>query len=124
MKKSLLAVALLLLPTTSFAAGPFDGIYTMNINGLIGYASVHENNNSMIIVTLEPSPNDSTWEALSGVRNGNSATLNSILGTVNLEVSIVFIDNFNGNATIISCIGDDDDCDFPNGTVINMNKIF
>ncbi len=75
----------------------------------------------MIAVLLEPDPDDSTWEAVSGERNGNDVTLRSIAGTVSLDVSVNFIDPDNGNVTINSCIGD---CDFPNGTVLDLSRVF
>lgn len=124
MKRILLAIAFLLLPTTSYAAGPFDGIYSFSFNGdLVGYASLHEDveTNNMIAVLLEPDPNDTTWEAVRGERNGNDVTFKSIAGTVSLDVSVNFIDPDNGTVTVNSCIGD---CDFPNGTVLNLNRVF
>ena len=123
MRKITLAFAFLLLPMTSFAAGPFDGIYSFNFNGILaGYASIHEDDtNNMIAVLLEPTPDDTTWEAISGIRNGNDVTLRSIAGTVSLDISVSFIDSNTGTATINSCVGD---CDFPNGTVLDVNRVF
>ncbi len=125
MKKTLLAIIFLLLPTTSYAVGPFDGIFSFSVSGFLGgYASIHEDGaNNMIAVLLEPDPNDTTWEAISGVRNGNNVTLRSIpgAGTVSLDVTVNFINNNSGTATVNSCIGD---CDFPNGTVLDLNRIF
>ncbi len=134
MKKMITALVLLLLSSTSVvASGPFDGIYAFSVNGsAAGFASIHENNGVMIAITLEPSPFDSTWEAIRGTRNGNTARMNSIFGTVNLEIDITFnSDNVTGTATIISCSDDDDDssndddnCDIPPGTVLGLTKIF
>jgi hypothetical protein len=125
MKRILITIIFLLLPTTSYAAGPFDGIYSFSVSGFLGgYASIHEDGaNNMIAVLLEPDPNDTTWEAISGVRNGNNVTLRSIpgAGTVSLDVSVTFFDSNSGTATVNSCIGD---CDFPSGTVLDVNRIF
>ena len=123
MRKILIPIIFLLLPTTSYAAGPFDGIYSFNFNGvLVGYASIHENDtNNMIAVLLEPNPDDTTWEAISGIRNGSDVTLRSIAGTVSLDISISFIDSNTGTATVNSCVGD---CDFPNGAVLSVNRVF
>lgn len=123
MRKISLVFAFLLVPMTSFAAGPFDGIYSVNFNGVLGgYASIHEDDtNNMIAVLLEADPDDTTWEAMSGVRNGNNVTLQSIAGTVILDVSVSFIDSNTGTATINSCVGD---CDFPNGSVLDINRTF
>ncbi len=126
MKKLLFAIVFLLFPITSFAAGPFDGIYSISIPGdpEISYVSVHENNGNMIAILIEPDPNDATWEALSGVRTNNNAQLKSVLGTVVLDISLVFNDNQTASATIISCVPDPEICDIPNNTTLHMTKIF
>ncbi|SEQ79888.1 hypothetical protein SAMN05421690_1001197 [Nitrosomonas sp. Nm51] len=134
MKRVMTALALLFCTTsTAHAAGPFDGIYAFNFNGVLtGYASVHENNGVIIAVVLEPSPFDSTWEAIRGTRNGNIVRLSSIFGTVNLVIDITFNgDNSTGTAVFISCSDSDDDpsndndnCDIPAGTALNLTKIF
>ncbi len=83
----------LFLPISSFAAGPFDGIYSINLdNNLVGYISVHENDSNMIAIMLETDPFDSTWEAISGIRNNNNANFTSIAGTIALDISVVFND--------------------------------
>ena len=124
MKKMIIGLVLLLSTSTSvIAAGPFDGIYALSFNGIeAGFASIHEKNGVMVAIALEASPFDSTWEAMLGPRNGNSARLSSVFGTVSLEIDVTFNDdNSTGTATVLSCSGD---CDFPNGTVLNLNKIF
>lgn len=134
MKRILTAFALIFCTTNTVnAAGPYDGIYALNFSGfLAGYASIHENNGVIIAVVLEPSPSDSTWEAIAGTRNGNIVRLNSIFGTVNLVIDVTFNgDNATGTAVIIACSDDDDDssndsenCDIPAGTALNLTKIF
>ncbi|HNP25989.1 MAG TPA: hypothetical protein PKM20_04560 [Nitrosomonas sp.] len=133
MKRIITILVFLFSTTTAHAAGPFDGIYAFNFSGdVAGFASIHENNGVMIAVVLEPSPFDSTWEALQGTRSGNSARLSSIFGTVNLVIDTTFNgDNLTGAATVISCSDNDDDssndsdnCDIPIGTVLNLIKIF
>ena len=124
MKKILLAIALVLLPVNLQAAGPFDGIYSVNFNGaLVGYASIHEDEttNNMIAVIFDAEPLGSDWNAISGTRIGNNASLNSIAGTISLNINATFNDSNGAVATIVSCSGD---CDFPNGTVLNLNRIF
>ncbi|SFK56829.1 hypothetical protein SAMN05216302_100974 [Nitrosomonas aestuarii] len=133
MKRIIAALVFLSLTTTVHAAGPFDGIYAFDYNGdVAGFASIHEKNGLMIAVILEPSPFDSTWEALQGARNGNNVRLSSIFGTIHLVIDATFNDdNFTGAATIISCSDNDDDssndndnCDTPIGTVLDLTKIF
>ena len=133
MKKLLTALSFLIFISPAHAAGPFDGIYTFNFNGtLVGYTSIHEVNGVVIAIILEPSPFDATWEAVQGVRNGNTVRFNSIAGTVNLVVDVTFNgDNVSASATIQSCSdkdndpsNDSDNCDFPPGTVLNLEKVF
>ena len=128
------ALALLFFTTSlAHAAGPFDGIYAFNFNGILtGYASIHENNGVIIAVVLEPSPSDSTWEAVRGTRNGNIVRLSSIFGTVDLVIDITFNgDNSTGTVVLISCTDNDNDpsndsdnCDIPAGTTLGLTKIF
>ena len=123
MKKFILSI-LLLLPLTALAAGQFDGIYRLSVPSVpvIGYASIHEDaDNNMIVIILDAESED-TWQALSGARTDNSVSLKSIAGTIDLEVSTEFNDNQEGTATIISCTGDD--CDFPIGAILKMDKLF
>ncbi|MCB1949618.1 hypothetical protein [Nitrosomonas sp.] len=134
MKRIMTALALLFFTTsTAHAAGPFDGIYAFNFNGILtGYASIHENNGVIIAVVLEPSPSDSTWEAVRGTRNGNIVRLSSIFGTVDLVIDITFNgDNSTGTVVLISCTDNDNDpsndsdnCDIPAGTTLGLTKIF
>ena len=134
MKRIMTALALLFFTTsTAHAAGPFDGIYAFNFNGILtGYASIHENNGVIIAVVLEPSPSDSTWEAVRGTRNGNIVRLSSIFGTVDLVIDITLNgDNSTGTVVLISCTDNDNDpsndsdnCDIPAGTTLGLTKIF
>lgn len=128
MKKLLLSAILLLLPVTSFASGPYDGVYSMNLNGfIINYMSIHENENNMVAIIIESDSNDATWEALNGIRTNNTAELRSILGTVDLDVSVTFNNDGTASAFINSCIGE---CDLPDdsilssGSVLNFVKVF
>ena len=86
----------------------------------------------IIAVVLEPSPSDSTWEAVRGTRNGNIVRLSSIFGTVDLVIDITFNgDNSTGTVVLISCTDNDNDpsndsdnCDIPAGTTLGLTKIF
>ncbi len=126
MKKLFFAIIFLISPITSFAAGPFDGVYSLSIPGESNsFVSIHENNNNEIVaIVIEPVPNDATWEALVGIRTNNSVQLNSVLGTVVLQASIVFNDDQTASVTIISCVPDTEICEIPNNTTLNMTKIF
>ncbi len=121
MKKLLLSATLFLLPITSFASGPYDGIYSMNLNGfIINYMSIHENENNMVAIIIESDPNDATWEALNGIRTNNTAGLRSILGTVDLDVSVTFNNNGTASALVNSCNGE---CDLPGGSILSNGSV-
>lgn len=125
MKKFILAIIFLLVSIPSHAAGPYDGIYTLNLNGnFINYMSIHENeidNNINITAISLYQDNGLEWEAFSGLRTGNRATLITLIGSGEIELDVVFNGDNTGVITIISCI---EDCnDFPNGTVFNIDKI-
>jgi hypothetical protein len=61
--KKFLVVMLSLIPTQSFAAGPYDGIWEIKP---YGYAIVTENNNEMIIVAVYNDDYGGDWVASSG----------------------------------------------------------
>ncbi|SDH83764.1 MULTISPECIES: hypothetical protein [unclassified Nitrosomonas] len=132
MKKLYLFVLLSLFSITSQAAGQFDGIYMISINGSVtNYVTLHENANTsqMIAAIIDPDP-DTTWMALSGTRIGNTATFATIAGASAMDISLNIRADFNSNnpnptATIISCVdGVNYSCRFPAGTTLNMIKIF
>ncbi len=75
----------------------------------------------MFAIFLDAESED-TWQALNRARTDNSVSLKSIAGTIDLEVSTEFNNNQEGTATVITCTGDD--CDFPTGAVLKMDKIF
>lgn len=123
MRKIFLVVIFLLVSMSSHATGPYDGIYTLNINGsFLNYMSVHENeiDNNIIAISLDQA-DGLEWEAFSGLRTGNRATLKTIIGSGEIELEVIFNDDNTAVITIISCF---EDChDFPTGTVLNMNRI-
>jgi hypothetical protein len=80
MKKIITLFLLFALYSPSYAAGPYDGIYAISFNGFISnYASVHETDNQVIVILVDPNPNN-TWGPASGIRTGNSVTLTEISG--------------------------------------------
>jgi hypothetical protein len=140
MKKILSSILLVLslVPITSSAAGPFDGIYSLKVNAnniIQAYVSVHEINETIVVILLDVDPNGS-WQALDGIRIGNQALLRSIqggttiFGTENITATVQFQNNINATLNILSCtevdINDDsdNDCNFSNGLVLKMARVF
>ncbi len=129
MKKLIILITLLFLPLTSFASGPFDGIYSISFNGVVeNYATVLETNNQIVVVIVDPDPKN-TWSPLSGVRTGNSVTLTQLQGVspsdIKLNTTVTFNDSDVSKATINSCVdGATFNCKFPTGITVDLNKIF
>lgn len=125
MKKLLLA-ALLLIPTMSYASGPYDGIYTVGFKGVLSdYASVHEVNEQVVVIIVAPDPNK-TWEPMIGTRNGSIVTLNHIPNVSPSDIQLnVTVDLNVMKITINSCVnGFNYICPFPTGITLDLNKIF
>ncbi len=125
MKKLMLAV-LFLIPSVSYASGPYDGIYTVGFNGFVsGYTTVHEVNGQIVSIIVDPDP-DNTWEPMIGTRNGSIATLNNIPSVSASDIQLNATINFDTlKATINSCAdGVNYVCLFPAGTTLDLNKIF
>lgn len=133
MKKLYLFILLSFFSVTSHASGAFDGIYAISVNGVVAnYATVHEDavTNQMIVVIISPDTSEA-WSALSGVRGiNNIAALTSITGASASDITLNITVAFNNNnttplATVASCVnGTFYACKFPNGTQLNMSKIF
>lgn len=133
MKKLYLFILLSFFSISSHAAGAFDGIYAISVNGVVAnYATVHEDavTNQMIVVIISPDTSEA-WSALSGVRGiNNIAALTSITGASASDITLNITVAFNNNnttplATVASCVnGTFYACKFPNGTQLNMSKIF
>lgn len=129
MRRIITLILLLALASPLNAAGIYDGIYSVSVSGIsLSYASVHEVNNQMVVIIVDPDPSI-TWEPLIGVRSGNSVSLTHISSVspsdINLDVTVNLNDSGTSTATINSCSnGINYVCRFPNGQVLNLDKIF
>ncbi len=129
MKKAIIFIILFTISNFSYAAGPYDGIYAVNLNGFVtNYVSIVENNKQMAAIVIDVDPGTS-WIPISGIRNGNSVSAASINGAhavdIKLNLTINFQDNGVSSATIDSCVnGIHYVCKFQNGTELNLVKIF
>lgn len=129
MKKIMAFFLLFALLKPLYAAGPYDGIYSIIVSNFIsGYATVHEVDNKIVVIVVDLVP-DIPWEPMIGTRTGNSAFLTNVPGVsssdINLKVTINFNDNGPSTATITSCInGISHVCLFPTGSQFNLEKLF
>ncbi|MDV6345397.1 hypothetical protein [Nitrosomonas sp. Is37] len=129
MKKIIALLLHFALSNTVYAAGPYDGIYSVIVSGFIsGYATVHEVDNKMIVIIVDPVPN-TPWEPMIGTRRGDSVSLRSVpdvsSSDINLKVTINFNDNGPSTATINSCVnGISHVCIYPSGSQFNLEKLF
>ena len=108
MKKIIALFLLFSLSGTLYAAGPYDGIYSVIVSGVTsGYATVHEVDNKMVVIIVDPMPN-TPWEPMVGTRRGNSVSLTNVVGVsssdIQLKVTVNFNDNGSSTATITSCV--------------------
>ncbi|WP_430230818.1 hypothetical protein [Nitrosomonas communis] len=129
MKKIIALFLLFSLSGTLYAAGPYDGIYSVIVSGVTsGYATVHEVDNKMVVIIVDPMPN-TPWEPMIGTRRGNSVSLTNVVGVsssdIQLKVTVNFNDNGPSTATIASCVnGISHVCLFPTGSKFNLEKLF
>ena len=126
MKKILAIILGLLLMTApgAKAAGTFDGIWTITASGaLLGFASIHENNGTLLIALLD---NSLEWEAVYGPITGNQAQLQTIvISDVAVSFALTFTSQTRYTATLTACqpISPDSTCD-PIGTTLTGERIF
>lgn len=127
----LLIVLSLLFPISSHAAGPHDGIYHIDYGINTYYISVQENSetNRIVAMIVNTTPANNSWHAMIGTRSGNTVQVSSITGISDTDVvidgEVIFNDAKNATVKIHSCVdGFNYECNFPSGTIIDMNKIF
>lgn len=129
MKKIILFALLFAISNFSYAAGPYDGIYAVNLNGFVtNYLTIHENNNKIVAIVIDINP-EVSWIPMAGARTDATASVASINGVhavdINLDVTLNFQDNGTSTATINSCVdGSFYTCKFPSGVELNLVKIF
>lgn len=101
MKKIIIAmIGFLLMANEASAAGIYDGIYQLNPN--IGYVTILEQNGIMIGIINETYGGYS-WGAASGVLNGTSVQVSTIIGNLNEIINVNFTSATTFTATIVSC---------------------
>lgn len=120
-KKILLAMVLTLTSPMAIASGPYDGIW--HTEGL-GYFTLNENNKTVVLVSL---PTDETpWEAATGIRDGDTIQMESIVSQVYTVFEIIFLSDTVFKVRIESCepITPDYDCVVSEGLIFHSKKVF
>lgn len=127
---NLVAALTLLFPIQSYAAGPYDGIYSVTLR-YTNYVSIRENtdNNQIVAILLGGEPSENTWSAFTGIRTENSVTLDTLRGVSDddtvAKAKVVFDNNGNATVTILSCTdGVYYYCAYPAGISFTAQKIF
>lgn len=111
-----------LMPVSAIAGGPFDGIWSITYNGThISWFSINENNGNLIVFGVQ---GDNVWDGFFGARTGDTANLNTTIGTVSATMMITFTSPTTLTVTQKSCIAKTAECAFPNGTVYQGTKIW
>ena len=121
-----LVLALFVISGNAIAAGPYDGVWTVSYYGSeAAYASIHERDGTLLIALLDASTSYE-WEALMGTRSNTTATINTLVSDVFATFSVSFSTTTTGTVTQLTCFPKSLDtyCAFPNGAVLNINKLF
>lgn len=108
-----------------YAAGPYDGIWSMSYLGAsVGYVSTHENNGMLLAVFLPG--NNSQWEAYAGARSGDTVDLSTIVSGATAMYSVRFISENQLDANQIYCAPRMPGwrCSFPNGAILQGTKVW
>lgn len=130
MKMIFVAAVLFLFSVPAIAAGPYDGIWTINEDPSSGYFVITEKNGQMIVIGLNlPSEDDPVyyWDAVSGVRQNNTVRLYTIVsakGSVIFDVVMTSESTLTITQALCTPVNIDYECKFPNGTQFHGTKIF
>ena len=120
MKKLIILISFFLLPLSSFAAGPFDGIWQIES---LGYTTISERNGVVVAVNVY---DRGDWEAYRGVRNNNLIRFETIKSTANTVLNVVITSDTTATVTQESCVPvvQGSACLLPNGVSLNAVKVW
>ena len=116
--KKLLCAVLLTLSFNVFA-GDRDGIWQI---GATGYLSIHERNNVLVVVRLNPFTQE--WDVLSGTRKDDEAKVSSLISFVDTELKITFLSDSRLRVHQVYCHEDGGECLLPDNVPFMGNKIW
>ena len=122
--KKLIAAALLLFSSQLFAAGPYDGIWSI---APYGYATVSERDGVLVIVSVYNADYGGIWTASQGMRVNNMARMTQIVGIGQSVYDLVIESDTTAKITQVSCsvpISSGYYCQFPNGYVLYATKVW
>ena len=106
-------------------------VYAGNVDGLWSSPQssevfmIRENQGTLLFLSLF-FDGERDWAAYWGPYDGTSAKLSTLLSDADLDATVTFAsDNF-ASVTINSCTRTDKPvpCDYPDGTILTINKIF
>ena len=120
-----LLIGLGLFVTEAQAIGPYDGIWEATYNGSpVGYYATHEKDGLVIAVSL--ARGNSSWEAFSGPRSGNTLSLSTLVSGVNFQGTVTFTSDSTFTARQVSCVPVvvGVSCSLPNGAILQGVKIW
>ena len=124
MKKIVIAmIGFLLMANEASAVSIYDGIYQLNPN--IGYATLREQNGTMIAV-VNQTYGGYSWGAANGTMNGSSVQLSTIIGHINETINVNFTSATTFTAIIVSCSPNTAGyyCSFKAGQTLTGTKIW
>ncbi|HHJ40514.1 MAG: hypothetical protein AXA67_10435 [Methylothermaceae bacteria B42] len=124
-----LALGLITLPFSrgGLAAGPYDGIWAVQLNGqTIMFTTLHEHDDQRVVfATLDG--RGSAWDAFLGKRNGDTINAKQIKvtpdDTTSIEIAINITSPTTLEAEIVSCVPENE-CELPAGTQLTGRKVW
>jgi hypothetical protein len=121
MNKKIISMLFCMLPITSHANSIYDGIWESSPR--LAYITVKENLGS--IVASFNYISSGTWDASSGVLDGNKVRLTTLIGHGKVVVDVVFNSATEASAHVISCTPDPGYvCSFPAGASFTGKKVW
>ncbi|MBS0298335.1 MAG: hypothetical protein JSR32_00135 [Proteobacteria bacterium] len=129
MKKIISALFLCLYAGFVHAAGPYDGIWTIDDLPEAGYLMISENNGRLIFVGLNPPDYDGSrrWGASWGdIKDGTARLTRLINDNIDAVTDVVFTSPTTLTLTQRSCrpININYSCSLPNGVTYTASKIW
>ncbi len=125
-----IAVILFLIAScVANAAGPYDGIWSLDEASELGYFVASENNGKIIIAGLSSPDSDGVreWGAVWGDRVNNKVRLTRLIDdNIDLVIDVTFTSDTTFTFKQISCtpLKVDYECRLPNGAMLNGSKIW
>lgn len=129
MKKIISTLFLLLYTGLVHAAGPYDGIWTVDSLPGAGYLMISENSGKVILVGLNPPDYDGSrrWGAAWGdIKDGAARLTRLVNDNIDAVTDVVFTSPTTLTLTQVACrpINLNYTCSLPNGVTYTASKIW